>query len=139
MNLILFSTAASLGIFHTAIGVDHYIPFVAMNKSNNWSFAKTMLIVLICGTGHVLSSVILGFIGILIGAQIGFLVGIENIRGDLATWFLIAFGFIYMLWGIRNAIKNQVAKLPLNSSMPSKLIFEPSQITLNPNMTEPKI
>ena len=110
MNIILLSTAASLGIFHTAIGVDHYIPFVAMSKANKWSFLKTMLIVLICGIGHVLSSVILGLCGILIGSQISFLVGIEDFRGDLATWFLIAFGLIYMLWGIRNAIKNKPHK-----------------------------
>lgn len=107
MNLILISTAASLAVFHTAIGIDHYIPFVAMSKSNKWSFRKTMLIVSICGLGHVLSSVILGLIGIWLGSQLSFLVNIEDIRGELAKWFLIAFGAIYTLWGIRNAIKNK--------------------------------
>ena len=107
MNFLLISTAAGLGIFHTAVGVDHYIPFVAMSKSNKWSFPKTMFIVLICGIGHVLASVILGIIGIWIGAQISSLTHIENIRGEIATWFLIAFGTVYMLWGIRNAVKNK--------------------------------
>ena len=110
MNFILIPTAASLGIFHTAIGVDHYIPFVAMSKANKWSFLKTMLIVLICGIGHVLSSVVLGLIGIWIGSHLSFLEGIEDFRGQIATWFLIAFGLIYMLWGIRNAIKNKPHK-----------------------------
>jgi len=110
MDFILISTAASLGIFHTAIGVDHYIPFVAMSKANKWSFLKTMLIVLICGIGHVSSSIILGLCGIWIGSHLSFLVGIENFRGEIATWFLIAFGLIYMFWGIRNAIKNKPHK-----------------------------
>jgi sulfite exporter TauE/SafE len=66
-----------------------------------------MLIVLICGIGHILSSVILGLIGIWLGSQISFLVNIEDMRGEIAKWFLIAFGLIYTLWGIRKAIKNR--------------------------------
>jgi len=105
-NLLLF-TAASLGIFHTAIGVDHYIPFVAMSKSNGWSYGKTTLIVFICGVGHVLSSVIMGLCGVWFGSHVSVLIGIESFRSEVATWFLIAFGLVYMLWGIRNAVKNK--------------------------------
>jgi len=110
MNIILLATAAGLGFFHTLIGVDHYVPFVAMSKTGKWSMKKTFIIVLICGIGHVLSSVILGLLGIWLGAQVSVLVGIEDLRGELATWFLIAFGMIYMLWGIRRAIKNKPHK-----------------------------
>ena len=109
MNLILVSTAAGLAIFHTAIGVDHYIPFVAMSKANKWSFVKTMLIVLICGAGHILASVILGMTVIWLGSKINFK-GVDELRGNFATWFLIAFGLIYMLFGIKNAIKNKPHK-----------------------------
>ena len=110
MNLVLLSTAASIGVFHTAIGVDHYLPFVAMGTANRWSFRKTMLIAFACGIGHILSSVLLGLLGIFIGSQVSVLVGVESIRGDLATWFLIAFGLIYMIWGIRKAVKNKPHK-----------------------------
>ena len=107
MNLVLLTTAASIGIFHTAVGVDHYIPFVAMSAANKWRFAKTMLIVFVCGIGHVLSSVVLGLAGIWLGSQVSFLVGIEDLRGGLAMWFLLSFGAVYMLWGIRKAVKNK--------------------------------
>ena len=107
MNFILLSTAASLGFFHTLIGVDHYVPFVAMSKTGNWSLTKTLFIVLICGIGHILGSVVLGLLGIWLGSQVTFLIGIEDIRGEIATWFLIAFGLIYMMWGIKKAIKNK--------------------------------
>ena len=107
MDSLLLFTAASLGVFHTAIGVDHYIPFVAMSKSNGWSYAKTMLIVFICGIGHVLSSVILGLCGVWFGSHVSVLIGIESFRSEIATWFLIAFGLVYMLWVVRNAIKNK--------------------------------
>jgi len=107
VNTVLLSTAVSLAVIHTVIGVDHYIPFVAMSKVNKWNFAKTMLIVAICGAGHVLSSVVLGLIGIWFGSQLSSIVGIEDFRAELAVWFLIAFGAIYMLWGIAKAIKNK--------------------------------
>ena len=110
MNTVLLLTAVSIAVFHTAIGVDHYIPFVAMSKANKWNFLQTMVIVCICGIGHVLSSVILGICGILLGSQISLLVGIEDFRGEIAVWFLIAFGAIYMLWGIRKAVKNKPHK-----------------------------
>ena len=44
MNVLLLSTAASFGVFHTTIGVDHYIPFAVMSKANKWSFSKTMFV-----------------------------------------------------------------------------------------------
>jgi len=110
MNLVLLSTAASIGVIHTAIGVDHYLPFVAMGSANKWSFKKTMFTAFICGCGHILGSVLLGLIGFFIGSHVSVLSGIEGIRGNLATWLLIAFGLIYMLWGIRNAIKNKPHK-----------------------------
>jgi hypothetical protein len=114
MNMVLLSTAASIGIIHTAIGADHYVPFVALGKANRWSFMKTMLIALICGSGHVLGSIILGFGGIWLGSKLSSLVGIEDVRGEVAVWFLIAFGAVYMLWGVRKAIKNKPHKHILN-------------------------
>jgi ABC-type nickel/cobalt efflux system permease component RcnA len=104
------TTAAGIGIFHTAIGVDHYVPFVAMSKANGWSFAKTMVVVFVCGAAHVLSSIILGLCGILLGSQVSSLIGIQDFRGEVAVWFLIAFGAVYMLWGIRNAVRNRPHK-----------------------------
>jgi hypothetical protein len=115
---ILLATAVTIAFVHTLIGVDHYIPFVALSRANDWSMKKTMLIVLICGLGHVLSSVALGGVGIALSAAVSLLVDIENIRGEIATWFLIAFGLVYMVYGIRVAVKNKThthdAKRPAN-------------------------
>jgi len=106
-TLILLGTSISLALFHTFIGVDHYVPFIALSKSNNWTIRKTIYIVLACGIGHVLGSVILGFIGIALSAGVTSLVNIEDIRGIIATYVLIGFGLIYTIYGIRNAVKNK--------------------------------
>ena len=104
---ILLSTAISIAIIHTLIGFDHYIPFIALSQANKWSMKKTMLIVLLCGIGHVLSSVLIGIIGIALSSALSFLTDIENIRSAIATYFLIAFGLVYTIFGIRQAVKNK--------------------------------
>jgi len=103
----LLGTAAFLGFFHTVTGPDHYIPFIAMSKVGRWSFPKTIAITLACGVGHVLSSVLLGFLGIAASLAVARLEWFEGVRGDLAAWLLLGFGLAYMVWGIRRAIRNR--------------------------------
>lgn len=100
--MVLMSTAVFIGLFHTFIGVDHYIPFVVLSKANAWSLRKTMWIVLVCGIGHVLSSAVFGYFGILLSQSVTYLVDIESIRGSLATYFMIGFGLVYTLWALRD-------------------------------------
>lgn len=104
---ILTFTALWLGFFHTVLGPDHYLPFIVMARANNWSRSKTFRITLICGLGHVSSSVLLGVLGIAFGVAISNLELFESFRGNLAAWFLIGFGLAYFIWGLRKAIKNK--------------------------------
>ncbi len=98
--VILSITAASLGFIHTILGVDHYIPFIAVSKSLNWSRSKTLLITAISGVGHVLSTVLIGLIGIAIGLSLTSFESIENVRGEIAGWLLLSFGFAYTIFGL---------------------------------------
>ena len=104
---ILILTAASVGIFHTLLGPDHYIPFIVLSKARGWTIRKTALITFLCGLGHVGSSVIIGFAGIALGTAVNNLTGIESARGEIAAWMMISFGFIYMVWGIRKSVKKK--------------------------------
>jgi nickel/cobalt transporter (NicO) family protein len=98
---VLTVTAASLALFHTLLGPDHYLPFVAMARARNWSRTRTTVITFLCGLGHVGSSVLLGAVGILLGHAVTSLVAIETTRAGLAAWGMIVFGFMYMIWGVR--------------------------------------
>ncbi len=100
-------TAVTIGFFHTLFGPDHYMPFIMMARARQWSWAKTGLITLICGLGHVGSSVILGFVGVALGIAVEKLEIFESARGNWAAWGLIAFGFVYMIYGIHQAVKNK--------------------------------
>lgn len=100
---ILLLTAASIAFLHTILGPDHYLVFTAMGKARAWSLSRTLRITLICGIGHVFGSVIIGVVGILLGAQLGSLVEFEGVRGNLAGWALLAFGLMYFAWGLKKA------------------------------------
>jgi len=104
---VLALTAASLGFVHTILGPDHYIPFIAMARAGKWSTIKTILITIACGAGHVLSTVLLGAVGIAMGIAFGELEFIESARGEIAVWLLIGFGFMYLLWGLKKAYRNK--------------------------------
>ncbi len=104
---LLAITAASIGFLHTLFGPDHYLPFIMMSKARNWKMSKTMLITFLCGIGHVGSSIFMGIIGITIGIAISKIEIFEAFRGNLAAWAFIVFGFVYLIWGIRQAIRNK--------------------------------
>ncbi|MFC2100312.1 hypothetical protein ACFLRZ_00635 [Bacteroidota bacterium] len=105
--MILVISAASIGFVHTLVGPDHYLPFIVMARARNWSLLKTSLITMICGLGHVGSSVVLGIVGIVLGISITHLDFMEGIRGNLAGWLLVIFGFGYTIYGIWRAMKNK--------------------------------
>ncbi|MGB4292424.1 MAG: sulfite exporter TauE/SafE family protein [Bacteroidales bacterium] len=104
---ILAVTAVSLGFFHTLMGPDHYLPFIVLSQAKKWSTKKTMLITFLCGLGHVLSSVVLGIIGIGIGISVNKLVSVESVRGNIAGWLFIAFGLVYTIISIRNLVRKK--------------------------------
>lgn len=105
--IVLCGTAASLGFIHTALGPDHYLPFIVMGRARRWPLAKTAWITFLCGLGHVMSSVVLGLIGIFVGIQVMKLEAFEGFRGSIAAWLLIGFGFAYFVWGVHRAIRNR--------------------------------
>ncbi|MEI6892242.1 MAG: hypothetical protein V5783_08735 [Pontiella sp.] len=104
---ILAGTAALIGLVHTLMGPDHYLPFIVMSKARQWSLTKTMWITFLCGLGHVIGSIALGLIGSAMGMAIGKIEAVEAWRGNLAAQMLIIFGVTYFIWGVHRAIKNK--------------------------------
>lgn len=108
--ITLYLTAATVGFLHTVFGPDHYVPFIVMAKARRWSMAKTAVLTFLCGIGHITSSVLIGFAGIVFGVEVMKLKALESFRGNIAGWLLIVFGFTYFIWGIHSALKNKPHK-----------------------------
>ena len=104
---VICGTAATIGFLHTVFGPDHYLPFVMIGRARNWSHLRLAVITVLCGVGHVGSSILLGFLGIAAGMALARLEIIEGFRGELASYLLMAFGIIYGLWGLRQGILNK--------------------------------
>ena len=108
--ILLAGTAATIGFFHTLLGPDHYLPFIFMAKARKWTMFKTIWVTILCGIGHVGSSIVLGLAGVIFGLALGKLEMFEGIRGDLAAWAFVLFGLVYFIWGLRRAILNKPHK-----------------------------
>ncbi len=102
---VLIMTAGTLGVIHTLLGPDHYLPFIVLSKARNWSRARTLWITFISGVGHVSGSVILGLIGIAMGLSLSRLEAIEASRGYVVGWMLIGFGVLYSVYGLYKYFK----------------------------------
>jgi nickel/cobalt exporter len=107
---LLAGTAATIGFVHTVLGPDHYLPFIVISRARKWPLPKTLIISFLCGLGHVLSSVILGLVGIALGIAVLRLEGVESFRGGLAAWLLIGFGLAYFIWGLHRALRKKPHK-----------------------------
>jgi hypothetical protein len=102
-NVLL--AAVTVAVVHTAIGPDHYLPFVMIARARRWTVRRTLLVTAVCGLGHVASSLLLGLLGLLVGAAMGSIEALEAQRAELAGWALVAFGTAYGLWGLRRYLR----------------------------------
>jgi ABC-type nickel/cobalt efflux system permease component RcnA len=105
---VLVVTALSLAVFHTVIGPDHYLPFIVLGRSEGWSLRRMLLWTTLCGLGHVLSSVLIGAVGIAVGWSLSSMEGFETWRGEIASTGLMVFGGLYMIYGLIQARRGHV-------------------------------
>ncbi len=96
---VLLGVAASLAVVHTAIGVDHALPFVVLSRVQGWTLRRTLWVTGLCGLGHVASAVVIALGAVALGLAVEQLAPLEALRGQLALGLLVAFGLAYALVG----------------------------------------
>jgi ABC-type nickel/cobalt efflux system permease component RcnA len=88
-ELLLIGAVASVGVLHTIVP-DHWVPITLIARQRGWSKAETARAAFQAGTGHVLSTLLIGlvvwFAGVAVAARFGHLV---EMASSIA---LIAFG-----------------------------------------------
>ena len=107
---LLVWTAITVALLHTATGPDHYLPFIALGKARHWSLVRTIGWTVVCGCGHVWSSVLLGLGGAALGWSFAKVGWFESVRGGMAGWALLIFGLAYGAWGLIRACQNRQHK-----------------------------
>jgi ABC-type nickel/cobalt efflux system permease component RcnA len=104
---VLLATAAALGAGHTLVGIDHSLPFVLLARAEGWSLRRLWVTTAACGLAHVLGSVLVGGVGIGLGAALGEIQGLERWRGVLAARLLVGLGLAYAAWGLWRALRGR--------------------------------
>jgi len=88
-----------LSIVHASIP-NHWLPLVALSKSEKWNEKFTMSITALAGFAHTLSTIIIGiivgFVGYKLSGSYSFIVGF------IAPSLLIILGIIYLVLSIRS-------------------------------------
>lgn len=106
----LIITAITISCLHTVTGPDHYVPFIALSKSKNWTVNRTVFWTLICGIGHVGSSVVLGTAGIAFGWSVSKISWFENVRGGISGWTMFLLGIAYTIYAFMQLKRNKLHK-----------------------------
>lgn len=106
LTVLLLSTVG-VAVVHTLAGPDHYLPFIVMGRARRWSVKRTVLWTSLCGFGHVASSVVVALAAVIFGFGLERVAFIEEWRGSLAAWLLIAFGAVYFVWGLKRAWRSR--------------------------------
>lgn len=106
LSILLLSTAG-VAVLHTLAGPDHYLPFIVMGKARHWTTRRMIFWTSLCGFGHVTSSVVIAVGAVALGHGLERVQVIEEFRGILAAWAMIAFGAVYFAWGVNHAIRRR--------------------------------
>ncbi len=86
-------TGFTIAFLHAAIPT-HWLPFVLASRVQKWSRGKTLLVTVVCGSGHVLFTAALGFIVAWLGIAISDRVGAWFPR--IAGGTMLLFGLFYV-------------------------------------------
>lgn len=111
IEITTMGVAFVIGLSHTIAGPDHYVPFILLSRARKWNVIKTTWVTLICGIGHLASTILLGTVIVaLFKLAEDKVVFIEEHRGNIAAWLMIITGGAYMIWGLIRGIKNKKHK-----------------------------
>lgn len=103
--LALAGAAVSVGSLHS-LAPDHWVPFAALARAQDWSATRTTRITFLCGFGHVTVSALLGLLGLAFGRAV--FEGAGQKMEAVAGVLLIGFGLAYGMWGLKRAAGQRV-------------------------------
>ena len=88
-QLLLIGAVVAVGVLHTIVP-DHWVPITLIARAQGWSARQTALAALKAGTGHVVSTLIIGAIVWIAGAA--FATRFGNVVSIASSLALIGFG-----------------------------------------------
>ncbi|WP_428897252.1 hypothetical protein Dip518_001039 [Parelusimicrobium proximum] len=106
MELMYLLVVAGIGIGHTVLAPNHYLPFIVLGKVNNWGIGKTLSVTALCGLAHIIGSTVLGLVGAFLGYALINIEGVDEYRHIISAGILVLFGLLYFIWGLQQALQS---------------------------------
>jgi nickel/cobalt transporter (NicO) family protein len=100
----IFIGSLILSTIHALIP-NHWLPLIAVGKTEKWTQNQTLLATIITGVAHTLSTIILGFIVGFIGFKLSS--SYTLISETIAPLILVGLGAIYIIVDIRGSHRHQ--------------------------------
>ncbi len=116
--ITLITGSLVLSLLHGLIP-NHWLPVLAISKQEKWDLAEATRVTLISGLAHATSTVLIGVLLALIGAQLA--VAVENFTAYVAPGLLVALGIFYIYQHSRH--KHFHVDGPKKNSNKNRLIF----------------
>src|SRR5665213_273882 len=88
-ELLLIVGVVAVGVLHTLVP-DHWVPITLIARQRGWSTLETARAAFVAGSGHAISTLIIGLVVWFAGAEMGALYG--RIVDTVASLALVAFG-----------------------------------------------
>jgi hypothetical protein len=88
-----------LSVIHASIP-NHWIPLVAISRTENWSRGETLWVTAIAGSAHTLSTILVGIVVGLAGYKLSSTH--EFVTRVVAPSILVILGFIYLIVGLKS-------------------------------------
>lgn len=88
----ILAGAAGVGVLHTLLGPDHYLPWIALARDRGWNGRRALLATAGAGLVHCLTSAVLVPVAILLTEGAATLAGVQGLRSDLTAWLLVGLG-----------------------------------------------
>ncbi len=107
----LATAAASVAVWHTLAGPDHYLPLIAIGKARRWSLRRAMGITMLCGVAHCLASLVIVAAVLATLCAVGSTASLQVWRSDVAGMLLMGLGAALIIGGLR---RKRSVELPVN-------------------------
>jgi len=130
----IFVGSLFLSLIHALIP-NHWIPLIAISKTEKWSDRETLLATFITGISHTLSTIIIGIIVGYVGIKLT--ASYHYITKIAAPLILLVIGIIYLLLDLKSShhhhhfdkanepVKNSKSKIAVITSISTAMFFTP--------------
>jgi len=117
---VQLAAAGGVGVLHTLLGPDHYLPLLAITKASGWSLRRALLVTAVAGLLHCGASALLLPFALAATRAAGTLAGVQDLRATVAAWLVVGLGLALLGAAFRARRAAAVAPAAAPAAVPGR-------------------